>query len=123
VARFLIDESLPRAVTRELVAAGHDVIDARDVGLRGTPDAAVQARAAAEGRIVVSGDVDFANALRFAPGSHPGIIVLRVPNAWAPADRARRVVAVLDEILLSRVTGAIVIVDAIRVRVLAPPRG
>ena len=30
VARFLIDESLPRAVGRALVAAGHDVIDARD---------------------------------------------------------------------------------------------
>jgi hypothetical protein len=34
VARFLIDESLPRAVTRELVAAGHDAVDARDVGLQ-----------------------------------------------------------------------------------------
>jgi hypothetical protein len=33
----------------------------------------------------VSGDTDFANALRFPPGSHPGIVVLRVA--------ARRLVA------------------------------
>jgi len=36
-AAVLIDESLPRAVGRVLAAAGHDVIDARDVGLRGVP--------------------------------------------------------------------------------------
>lgn len=61
MARFLIDESLPRAVGRALVAAGHDVIDARDVGLRGAPDDEVMARAIADARTVVAGDTDFAN--------------------------------------------------------------
>jgi len=69
VASFLIDESLPRAVGRALHAAGHDVVDARDVGLRGAADDRVLARAVSERRILMSGDVDFANALRFPPGS------------------------------------------------------
>jgi predicted nuclease of predicted toxin-antitoxin system len=100
VARFLVDESLPRSVTTALVAAGHDAVDARDSGLRGASDAMVYARAVTEDRIVVSGDTDFANALRFPPGSHPGIIVLRVPNSWTPSERARRLANALDDALL-----------------------
>lgn len=78
---FLIDESLPRAVTRALVAAGHDVADVRDVGLRGASDDAIAARARETSSIVVSGDLDFSNALRFPPGTHPGIVVARLPDA------------------------------------------
>src|SRR5689334_640723 len=101
VARFLVDESLPRGVTTALTQTGHDAVDARDCGLRGAPDDAVHARAVADGRILVSGDTDFANALRFPPGTHPGIVVLRIPNAWSPMERARRVVDALDEALLA----------------------
>jgi predicted nuclease of predicted toxin-antitoxin system len=90
VVAFLVDESLPRAVTRALVAAGHDVVDVRDVGLRGASDDAIAARARATSSIVVSGDLDFSNALRFPPGTHPGIVVTRLPDAIAPADMAAR---------------------------------
>jgi predicted nuclease of predicted toxin-antitoxin system len=68
--RLLVDESLPRAATAVLRAVGHDVVDARDSGLRGASDDEVLARAVGEGRVVVSADLDFANALRFAPGTH-----------------------------------------------------
>ena len=118
MASFLIDESLPRAVGRALVAAGHDVVDVRDIGLRGADDDAVMARAIAEHRIVVAGDVDFANTLRFPPGSHSGIFVLRLPMEWSPLERAARAVAALDESLSYAVAGGLVIVDPARVRVL-----
>jgi predicted nuclease of predicted toxin-antitoxin system len=121
VARFLVDESLPRAVSRTLAAAGHDVVDARDIGLRGADDDAVLARAIAEHRVLVAGDVDFANALRFPPGSHGGIFVLRLPMEWSPDERAARVVAVLDESLSYAVARGLVIVDPTRVRVLPAP--
>lgn len=74
MAASLVDESLPRAVTRALVAAGHDVVDVRDVGLRGATDDAIAARARETSSIVVSGDLDFSNALRFPTGTHPGIM-------------------------------------------------
>jgi predicted nuclease of predicted toxin-antitoxin system len=116
--RFLVDESLPRAVTRALETAGHDVVDARDVGLRGATDAVIAARAVTEARLVVSGDTDFANALRFPPGTHPGIVVLRVPNDWNHALRAEHLVRALDDDVLDRAGGAIVIVepDGVRIR-------
>jgi len=119
MARFLVDESLPRAVTVALAAAGHDTADARDVGLRGAPDAAVASAAKAQSRIVVAGDTDFANALRFPPGSHPGIIVLRLPNDWTPAERAQRLMDVL--VAGVALSSTIVIVEPTRVRVLSPP--
>jgi hypothetical protein len=85
LGRILVDESLPRAASRPLTAAGHDVEDVRDVGLRGRPDAGVTDRARAESRIVVSADTDFANTLRFPPGSLPGVVILRVPRGPARA--------------------------------------
>lgn len=117
--RFLVDESLPRAVTRVLVGAGHDVPDGRDGGLRGAPDTAVMARAIAEGRFLVSADLDFSNVLAFPPGSHPGIAVLRVPDEWSPLRRAERVLSGLLDAGIENLPGAIVIIEPARVRLLA----
>jgi predicted nuclease of predicted toxin-antitoxin system len=117
--RFLVDESLPRAVTRALASAGYDTVDVRDAGLRGSTDAAIALTAAAERRIVVAGDTDFANALTFPPGTHPGIIVLRLPNAWTPTQRATRLMAALDATLVASLPGAIVIIEPSRVRMIA----
>ena len=121
MTRFLVDESLPRAVTRALASAGHDTVDVRDAELRGATDAAIARTATAEGRVVVAGDIDFANALRFPPGTHPGIIVLRLPNGWSPRERAERLLAALDPTLLRALSGAIIIIEPNRVRMVAPP--
>jgi predicted nuclease of predicted toxin-antitoxin system len=121
LARFLVDESLPRAVTRALSEAGHDTLDVRDIGLRGATDSVIAAHALAEGRVLVAGDTDFANALRFPPATHPGIVVLRLPNAFAPEERAKRLLSALDPSILSTLAGSIVIVEVARVRVLSVP--
>jgi predicted nuclease of predicted toxin-antitoxin system len=116
VAKFLVDESLPRAVTHALRSAGHDTEDARDVGLRGQSDLVVQQTAASGLRILVTGDLDFANPLRFPPGSHPGIVVLRVPTDLSPVLRAAQVV---DGIARAggNLSGKLVIVEGARVRI------
>ena len=100
-----------------LAAAGHDVLDVRDAGLRGQPDMVVQSRAFAEGRVLVAADLDFANALRFPPGSHPGIVILRVPDDWGSRARAERLMAGLEETGAARIQGAIVIIEPARTRV------
>ena len=116
MAAFLVDESLPRAVTRALAAAGHDVVDVRDVGLRGAPDDAIAAWARETSSIVVSYDLDFSNALRFPPGTHPGIVVARLPDAISPTDMAVRIIAAIAAVGAD-LRGAIPIVEATRVRV------
>ena len=116
--RFLIDDSLPRTVG--LAGAGHDVVDVRDVGLRGATDDAVAAHAKAEARIIVSADLDFSNALRFAPRTHPGIVVARLADTAAPAAIAARLLDAITE-AGAALDGAITVVDATRVRIFRGP--
>lgn len=84
------------------------------------PDDHVFARACSEKRIVISGDVDFANTLRFRPGSHAGIVVLRLPNDWPPAARSQRALLAIADVLPELADGALAIVDPKRVRLLRP---
>ena len=80
---------------------------------------AIHQRAVEEGRIVVTADLDFSNALRFPPGSHPGIVVLRVPGEWTLSRQAERVVTGISEVA-EKAEGAIVVIEAGRVRIFEP---
>lgn len=91
--RFLVDEDLPRSLARRLSCAGLDALDVRDAGLRGHTDSEVAARAQADGRVLVSADLGFANILVFPPGTHPGIVVARLPNEMPTAEVCERIVA------------------------------
>ena len=75
--RFKIDENLPRAFATELRAAGHDSETVRDENLEGAADAVVLARCDAEGRILVTEDLDFTNIVAYPPERHQGFIVMR----------------------------------------------
>src|SRR5437773_11154696 len=57
--RLLLDMNLPPSVANWLRSEGHDALHVRDLGLSGAPDSEIFARAAADGRIVVSFDLDF----------------------------------------------------------------
>lgn len=84
--RFLVDEDMPRSLTAALCRAGYSAEDVRDVGLRGHSDLEVFSYAQAQKAILVTADKGFANILRFPPGTHAGIIVVRVPGEF-PAQR------------------------------------
>ena len=59
---------------------GHEILDIRDFGLRGAPDEAIYDFAQKEQAVLFSGDLGFANTVRFPIGSHCGIVILRFPN-------------------------------------------
>jgi predicted nuclease of predicted toxin-antitoxin system len=61
-------------------AAGHEVCTARTQGLDVAEDDVIWQRTLAEGRVLVTLDLDFADTLRFPPGEHAGVAVLRVPE-------------------------------------------
>jgi len=89
--RFLIDEDLPRSLARLLREAGFSVEDVRDVGLRGRSDDDVFRYATSNSLTLLTGDLGFANILRFPLGTHSGIIVARFPNEL-PAARLDQVI-------------------------------
>ena len=71
--RFLLDENVRREVGAWLRAAGHDVVESP----RGLSDADVFRLAQAQQRVLITHDAEFANILRYPPGSHAGIIRLK----------------------------------------------
>jgi predicted nuclease of predicted toxin-antitoxin system len=78
--RFLIDEDLPRSTGDLLRQYGHDAIDVRDVGLKGSKDSEVAAYAQKEGLALLTGDFDFSDIRKYPPGQYKGLVVLKVPG-------------------------------------------
>lgn len=115
--RFLVDEDMPRSTARILREHGYLADDVRDVGLRGQSDAKVFAFAQTQKCVLVTGDKGFANILRYPPGKHAGIIVMRVPNTLPTAELNRALIRALDELADEELAGLLVIVELGRIRV------
>ena len=113
---FKLDENLPPVVAELLRGSGHDVMDVYEQGLRSCADPAVLAACQAEGRALISLDLDFSNILQFPPQRYAGLIVLRIhkPGPKAVMAVMRRLLPHLDAIA---VAGHLWIVDEHRIRV------
>ncbi|MGH2698501.1 MAG: DUF5615 family PIN-like protein [Actinomycetota bacterium] len=110
---------MPRRAADLLFAAGHGVSTVADEGLVGQADATV-AEAAADGdRILVTLDKHLGDLRSFPPGTHPGIIVMRLSDQSAP-----RVTSVLQNLFrgfdLADFSACLVVVEDTRVRVRRP---
>jgi predicted nuclease of predicted toxin-antitoxin system len=93
MAKFLVDESCPRAVVDALRAAGHDATYAAETSRR-ADDRDLVALAQAEDRIIVTEDFDFGELLIRHQLKAPGAIVLFLPRS-TPETRAARIMAAL----------------------------
>ena len=83
--KFKLDENLPVSSAAILASAGHDVDTVGEEGLSGAPDPEVVAAATAAGRVLISLDVGLAGIRAYSPGSHAGIVVLRLTDQSAAA--------------------------------------
>ena len=72
---------MPRSTAEVLRQAGYIPDDVRDIGLNATPDKEILKHAQAIDAVVVTRDVGFGSTLDYPPGTHAGIIVLRIPSA------------------------------------------
>ncbi len=114
--RFLVDEDLPRSTAGVLRRAGYEAEDVRDVGLLGADDHRVFAYAQTHHAAIITTDTDFANVLRFAPGTASGIIVMRVPSELLTSSVNAELLRALREIAHEDLRGLLVIVEVGRVR-------
>jgi predicted nuclease of predicted toxin-antitoxin system len=117
---FLVDEDMPRSTARALREAGYVAEDVRDVGLRGKPDHAVFAYAQAHGQILVTADKGFANVVSFPPGTHAGLIVLRVPNELPTTHVNHELLRALSDLAGEDLAGLLIIVEVGRMRLHRP---
>ena len=86
--RLKLDENLPVTAASLLSARGYDVDTVRDEALTGHPDDAVWSSAQGEARFLVTQDLDFSDIRKFAPGTHHGILLVRLPDSeqWRVSD-------------------------------------
>lgn len=75
--RFLLDANLPRSAVSVAVRAGDEAVHVRDVDLGDAPDDVNAAYARAQGLVLVTRDLDFADVRIYAPAEHAGIVVPR----------------------------------------------
>lgn len=78
--RILIDENLPASLTAALRALGHDVEHVHTKDLSGRPDPDVMALAQREERFLITSDRRFADARLFTPGTHAGVLLIRLKH-------------------------------------------
>jgi predicted nuclease of predicted toxin-antitoxin system len=79
-------------------------------------------RAVSEARVLVTGDLDFANTLTVPLGSHSGILVARLANEVPVATVNAVILGAITSLAAEDVTGCLVIVELTRVRIRRPPR-
>lgn len=115
--RFKVDEDLPQDFAERIRSAGHDAVTAFAEELSGADDSRLWDAAQQEERCLLTADKGFADARKFPPGSHAGIVLFRLPRE-SRSGYIRLLERVLTDPGLDSVAGAIVVVspDAVRVR-------
>ena len=75
-----LDENMPESAIDLLQAVGHDVDTARAEGLQGANDPPVLAAAAIAERLLVTLDRGLGDVRAYPPGTHAGVLVLRLDH-------------------------------------------
>lgn len=118
MTRFTVklDENLGRAHMAFLIDRGYEADRVHDQGMSGASDEVVWAKVVAEGRFLITLDLDFSDVRRYTPGSHPGILLIRPRNKsrFGVLEVLRRV---MDEQPLEALRGCLAVADEETTRV------
>jgi len=120
--KIKLDENISRRLKSHLQQEGYGVFTAEEEGLLGKSDIVVGAAAKAEGMMLFTLDIEFADLRKFPPGTHPGIILFR-PQSMGPLATNRFIVNFVKETDMTALSGCTVVVDPTRVRIRRPPLG
>jgi predicted nuclease of predicted toxin-antitoxin system len=87
--KIKLDENVTTVAVPVLKNLAHDVETTGEEGLTGKPDGVIWSAAQSEERFFITQDMDFSDARKFAPGTHHGILLLRLhsPNQEAIISR------------------------------------
>ncbi|MCC7045211.1 MAG: DUF5615 family PIN-like protein [Alphaproteobacteria bacterium] len=92
MTRLKLDENLGNAAVAVFARAGYDVATVHQQRLTGAADDRLFEACRAEGRCLITLDLDFANPLRFALAGSAGVCVLR----YAPTAVRQSMLAAID---------------------------
>ncbi len=78
--KLKLDENLPEDLVSALSRIGHDVDNVNLEGFAGQNDTRIWKAAQDSGRFLVTQDLDFSDVRNFAPGTHFGLMLVRLQN-------------------------------------------
>ena len=117
--RIKLDENLPLALQSGLGALGHDVHSVFDENLAGEPDDKIWHACTVEERFLITQDLDFSDARKYPPGTHAGIMILRVAD-----DSRENLIRVVLQAFAEQDTAAferaLVVVTDVKIRIRRP---
>src|SRR5271156_4597188 len=98
---------------------GHGVHTTRDEGLTGKSDAEIWNAAQSEERFLITQDMDFSDLRKYVPGTHHGILLLRLQ---LPSQRliVARVAELFSKEDAETWSGCLVVATETRVRIVRP---
>ena len=111
-----LDENIPARLAGDLAVLGHDVDTVASEGLKGKPDGVVWNVARRDQRFLITQDLDFSDIRQFQPGTHAGLLLVRLrePGANALVSRIR---AVIHEEGLESFAGCFVVLSDRKLRI------
>lgn len=117
--KIKLDENLPDRLVPALTDLGHDVDTVILEGLAGQDDHAVWQASQRADRFLITQDLDFSDLRRYTPGTHRGLLLVRLrsPGRTALFDRIHRLLAVED---VSTWAGCLVIATDRKLRIRRP---
>ena len=76
--KIKLDENLPRRLVDVLAALGHDVDTVPEEQIAGRDDGVVWHASQSNGRFLITQDLDFSDARKYVPGTHHGLLLVRL---------------------------------------------
>jgi len=117
--RVKLDENIPESAAQPLRIAGHDVDTVADEHLAGASDLEVLRAASSERRLVVTLDRGFGDIRAHPPGSHAGVVVLRVDDQ-SPSAIAGEIDGLVNTVDLDELGGCVAVFHRGDLRVRRP---
>jgi predicted nuclease of predicted toxin-antitoxin system len=118
--RIKLDENIPARLAQDLGELGHDVETVVGERLIGRDDSQVWQAAQQESRFFVTQDLDFSDLRQFTPGSHAGLLLVRLRDPGRLA-----LAAAVREVFSSRAAddwqGCFLVITEKKLRILRPP--
>ena len=117
--KIKLDENLPGRLKDALALLGHDADTVEEERLDGQPDTAIWQAAQRTGRLLITQDLDFSDIRRFRPGTHHGLLLVRLREPGRTA-LFRRVLAVFQIENVTNWQGCFVVITEHKTRVRRP---
>jgi len=117
--KIKLDENIPAGLIESLSGLGHDVDSVLSEGMEGEADDVVWQAATKEDRFFITQDLDFSDIRKYRPGTHSGVLVVRLRQPGRTA-LIRRIGEVFRNEDPSSLEGCFVVLTERKLRVRRP---